>query len=261
MFMFKRAMTGTLDTEANDRFFYEENSKYFEDKDGEMKEISKLQLALYISLYWSDTSIQVDAEEKDGKYLATMFIPIYDEIFMELYEEGNSKNEAKKNVRKLFDEFLDYYEKYEENIRKNEVRQLQNMKCFLFLPKDRTDFDGSLLDSELIYADDNTLDFRDLAISLGVPKDARADQPVFGYVENNKLVFFKTFFMQGQKDEFKQLIDSYEKEIANHYNLTDYEVYTGMVTHEEYMNLYDEQLSDSFLTDDFPAYYAVSKRR
>lgn len=258
--MFKRAMIGTLDSEEYDRFIYEENEKYFEDKDGIKKEISKLQLALYFSLYWSDTSIQIESEEKENKFLATMFIPIYDEIFMELYEEGNSKEEAENKVKQLFDNFLNYYEKYEENVRRNEIRQLQNMNCFIFLPKDRTNLDVSLLEYELIYAENNILDFRDLAISLGVPKDARADQPVFGYVEENKLVFFKEYYMNGEKEEFQQLVKKYEKEVAEHFGLKKYDLYLGKLTHEEFLDIKEEPLLDSFLTDDFPAYYAIRKQ-
>ncbi len=258
--MKKIMMTGTLDTEENDCFFYEKDGKYFEDKEGEMKETSKLQLALYVSLYWSDTSIQTEVKEENNHFYATMFIPIYEEIFMELYEDGDSEEEAKTKVRSLFDDFLNYYEQYEKNIRRNEIRQLKNMKRFIFLPKKRDDFQDNILERELIYVEDSDLDFRDMAISLGVPKDARADEPVFGYIEDNKLVFFKAFFSKGEKEKFKELVSKYEEEIAEHYHLENYDLYLGMLTHEEYMNATDKPLLDSFLTEDFTAYYAIKKQ-
>lgn len=258
--MKKFMMTGTLDSEENDSFFYEENGKYFEDKDGKKKEISKLQLSIYVSLYWSDTSIQIDVEEKENHFYATMFIPIYDEIFMELYADGDSKEKAKKNVKNIFDDFLNYHKKYESNIRRNEIRQLKNMKRFIFLPRETKELYDNILEREVIYVEDNDLDFRDMAISLGVPNDARADEPVFGYVEENKLVFFKPFFFKGEKELFSQLVDKYKKEIAEHYQLKDYDLYLGMLTHEEYMEAIKSPLIDDYVTNDFQAYYAIKKQ-
>ena len=166
-------MTGSEFNEDNDLFFYEQDGKYYEMKDGKIKEISKLQLSIFVSLYWSRSSIKIEIMEKDNHFYSKMFIPIYEDIFLELYEEGKTEKEARNKVQNMFDEFIEYNEKYEENVRRNEINQIKKMHRFVFLPLDRENMKDDLSDLELIYVDDeNTLDFRDLAILYGVPNDA-----------------------------------------------------------------------------------------
>lgn len=260
--MRKIMMTGSEFNEDNDLFFYEQDGKYYEMKDGRIKEISKLQLSIFVSLYWSRSSIKIEIMEKDNHFYSKMFIPIYEDIFLELYEEGKTEKEARNKVQNMFDEFIEYNEKYEENIRRNEINQIKKMHRFVFLPLDRENMKDDLSDLELIYVDDeNTLDFRDLAILYGVPNDARADQPIFGYVEEGKLVFFKKYFMKEQFEKYKEIINQYKNEITEHYGLKEYDLYFGMQKHEDYLNKKELPLLDEYVTSDFIAYYPKYKQK
>lgn len=252
--------TGSVCDEENDSFFYEENGKYYEDEKG-MKEISKLQLAIYVSLYWSKSSISFETELKNEAFYATMFIPIYEDVYVELYEEGDTEEKAIENVNSRFDDFVKYSEKYEENIRRNEIKQLQNMHRFIFLPKDRKAICFDFSDLDFFYVEDNNLSFRDLAVSFGVPNDARADVPIFGYVEGNKLVFFKELFLKGQFEQYKEIINKYQREIAKYYGLDEYELYIGMQTHEEYLRKNNIPILDEYVFSDFIAYYPIYKQK
>lgn len=240
-------------------YIYEDNgSYYFQDKDKKIP-LTKLQVAEMISNYW-DLDLVLNVETcklEDGTYKTTKNIPIYDWISVDLFGYGDTEFNSVINADYTFKEFCDYHNKYEENEKRNERNFMKKIKKFAFLPIQRDFSDIHKLDFdnvEFIAFEDNDDNFRKNIIKNGVPKDARADDPICGYVYANKLVFFKSFFLKGQKEYFdKFIMDNYEK-VAKFYHLDNFELYEGVIP--PYYQFVDanDNLLDTLVTDDYEYY-------
>lgn len=238
---------------------YEDNEKYFELNRTKEIEITKLQVTEKITNYWSLDSVKnlKSKKLKDGTFKTIKVIPIYDWISVELFGYGKTEKESINDVDNKFKYFCDYHDKYEQNMNRNKKNFMQKIKKFGFLPKQRDFMDVHIKTFEhleLVYFKDNDLDFRENAILNGVPSDARADDPIFGYVYENKLIFFKSYFIKGQKENFEIFIKEHYKEIANHYNLKNYTLYEGVISPYYYFVDKNNCLLDSLTTDDYEYY-------
>ena len=243
--------------------WYEKDDKYHQLEDNKKIELSKVYLSEQIANYWSFDSIHnTTKKQEDNTYLTTKFIPIYDWIFIELYGYGKTKEESIFDVENRFKIFIDYNEKLEENINRNKRIFMGKIKKFGYLPKKRDEFDihcETFLDSEIIYFDDCELDFRELAIKNGVPSDARADGPIFGYVNENNLVFFKFGFINKQKEFFLKFIEENHKNIAKHYGLTKYTLYKQVIPYYNREVDNNDVLLENMIDKDFDYYVPALK--
>lgn len=235
--------------------YYEHNGEYFVEMERKIEPITKLEIANEVGMYWDKDCIYTETNQTQNGYCALMNIPIYEDIYICLYNCDETEELAEKGVKEMFDDFIALNEKFEENIERNRVNQQKNMKCFAFIP-DNDDCKNPVYENwKLVYFEDGeTADFRELAVREGVPNDARADRPIFGYVEGDKLVFFKKVFFQGEFDNYIPFIKSIYKDIAEHYGLENYHVFHSMSMVEELCWSRKIDLEEDFITRDL-AYY------
>lgn len=204
--------TFIIDDIAND--IYLENGIYYECIDNEKKEINKLDIAERVAMVWSST---YDTTEKyNDEYISTKQIPIYDWITLLLYGYGKNKEESLDNVNKIYNDFISFYDIFEKNEERNKNIFMKNIHKFAYF------------NNEIHFFEDNIKDFRALVIDCGIPNDARADEPIFGYVENNELVIFKWYFFKKEKEFFTNFWKENHKKIAQYYNLKNYKLYIGI---------------------------------
>lgn len=254
-------VSGSMLHEEQLNRYYEHNGEYFIDIDDQVFPTTKLDIAETVSLYWNLDCNNFDTEKIKNGYRASIFIPIYDDIYITLYGFDKTEEIARKNVQNMFDDFIALYKQYEQNSKRNQISQYKNMKRFAYIPKNReADFSDSIIgNGEWVFFNDNTKSFRELAINTGIPNDARADLPIFGYVENNMLVFFKEHFIKDEKEKYLSFIKDNYVNIAKHYGLEEYEVYTNMVTLEELYRRTEKDLSDSLVTGDYLFFFPENK--
>ncbi len=250
---------GTLFLEDEELDYYEEDGTYYALNKDTLEKIplTQVQVAQTVANAWSDDCIKDSFEEiKDG-FEAIKFIPIYDWIFFQLYGQGKTKEEALQNVNRIYEAFCSLNDLIEENIERNRVRQALNTERFAILPIDRktSTLDGDYYDDmELVFFDKSKDDFRTLCIREGIPSDARADEPLTGYVEDNKIIFTREMFISGEFEKYKNTIDKFEQEIVNHYNLKDYELYYSAKIYTNTQIDENGNLNDSVLNKDFDYY-------
>jgi hypothetical protein len=236
-----------------------ENNKYYSINTNLSfkKEMSKLDVAQIVSSYWSFDLINnyVDEKNQDKNFKVIKDIPIYDWISLELYGYGKNKEEATKEVETLFDDFIHYYKKFEINKIRNLENFMKKVTKFAYFPKDRkSSFDFN--DLELIIDSKKTLtSFRDFAINNGIPNDARADEPIFGYVDGNNIVFSKFFFLKGQKEKYIDFIKHHYEDIAKSFHLKDYNVFLNVKCVCSETN----GLDDSYIYKDFDYYRPINQ--
>lgn len=202
---------------------------------------TKLSIAIYISNYWSKDSNSIEVKKDGNIFKATMYIPIYDFIFVELYGSGETKNIAKNQVNLIFNDLISYNNKYKENAKRNYHNFMLNVSKFGIFYKDRktSNLDDRTFDNmEIIYDKPFTkTTYEEFIVANGVPKDGRISETIRGYVKNNTIVFDKFGFLQGQKELYLKYIKEHYKEIAEHYNLDEnYEVYAFMIKYEDYIS-------------------------
>lgn len=242
-----------------------ENESFFTiNESGKKLPTTRIDVCSYIADSWTGRHEEIYVEKENDTFVATCPIIVYDWISIDLYGYGTSKEEAIKNVEDTYDRCVKYYEAFEENIEKNKKAFFSKVHKFGFLPIDRNHFDVNdkhLPESELVFFEDNDLDFRENAFLNGIPSDARADSPIFGYVDGKKIVFSKDYFIKNsfQREDFLKTIRDYHKIIATHYNLDDYEVYEGCIDIYRYGTDENGHLRDSLINETFEYLTPIKK--
>lgn len=258
---------GTYIIDGDEYDWYCEDGSYYEVNINtfDKKPLTKAFIAQTVGNPWDESCIKNTKIIKDDKVEIVKFIPIYDWIFVQLYGEGKTEEEALKNVNSLYEEMVSYNDKIEDNIDRNLRNQMKRVHRFGIFPKDRListiDKDNDYYeDMEIIYFEDGEKDFRELAVDEGVPDDGRADEPVTGYIDGEKIVFTRNGFIQGEREKYISTINKYEEQIKNHYNLDKYDLYYSTKCYYDYLRdefgNYKEEIVDS----DFDYYIPISKR-
>lgn len=214
--------------------YYKRENKFYEVIDGEETEISELHFSSIVANYWDIDLVENKTSEKlsDGSYKTTKIIPIYDGIEFELYGYGSTGEESLMDVDIQFINYCELYERYLSNLSRNENEFMKSIHKFAFLPKERKHTEihnKEFHDLEFVAFEDNYLNFRKNAIENGIPKDARADEPIFGYIKDNQLVFFKFFFIKGQFENYIKYIKDNYKKVQDYYKLEKCEVYVSIL--------------------------------
>ncbi len=206
------------------------NIFYQIDSDGKRTKLTKTHIAQIVGNRWDDFYDFPKCEIDNGIFRATRSVPIYDTICLDLYGYGKTEEEARRKVQKLYNEFDNLSEKIENNIKKNKENQMMRIHKFAIIPKNKTltaynNIEEYYTNMELVFFKDGKDDFRRLLIDIGIPNDGRADECITGYVEGNNIVFTKMGFTKGEKSYYIDVINTYKKEIAKHYNIENYVLY------------------------------------
>lgn len=225
--------------------YFLDKNKYFQKKDDEYIPATKLYLASRIGCEWDKECNEIIVEQKDNLYEAVYIIPIYDWITFYLFANGITKEEAKLNVEKIYNDLEEYNNLYEKNEERNEKRFMSKIHKFAFF------------NQTIHYFEDSEKDFRKLVVECGIPDDARADEPIFGYVDGEKLVFFKHFFAKGEKEIFENFIDCYKEKIIKHYGLKHCDIYIGVKWHLDRYKDENEYPIDDLVFMDFEYYTPI----
>lgn len=225
--------------------YFLDNGKYFEKNKDEYIPATKLYLATRVGCEWDKECNEIVTEEQESGFKATYFIPIYDWIIFYLYATGNTKEEAVENVKKLYNDLEEYNKKYEENEERNKKRFMSKIHKFAFF------------DNTIHYFEDSEKDFRELVVECGIPNDARADEPIFGYIDGGKLVFFKHFFKKGEQKVFENFIECYKEKIIKHYGLKHCDIYIGVRWHLDQYKDTNGYPIDELVSMDFEYYTPI----
>ena len=252
-----------IDTEEIEILKEFENYYTHEINSNEIKETTKLSIAIYIANYWSDDCNNIDINYINNIYKATMYIPIYDWITVELYSEGTTKDIAENKVKEMFNDFIEYNNKYEENNERNLRKFMSQVAKFGVFYKNRktSDLENRVFnDVEIVYDNPFTnTSFREFIVENGVPDDARVDSMIYGYVKDNIIVFNKCGFLKGQKDAYYNYIENHHNEIAKHYNLpNNYEVFAFITEYEDTITK-DNNYPDSLIYQNYEYYIPTKK--
>ncbi len=261
---------GTIFLDGDEFDWYFDNGRYYQIEQSTLKEtpLTKAYIAQTVGNMWDENCNKDNTLENKDNFETVRFIPIYDGIFVQLYGYGSTKEESIEKVKALYDELLEYNDKIEENIQRNLENQMLRVHRFAILPEDRIistiDKDEDYYENmEIIFFEDGKEDFRELVINEGIPDDARADEPITGYVEENKIVFTRWGFIKGEFERYLSAINKYEDKIVSHYNLKEeYEVYLGASRYYDILN-YDENGNqpEDIIDSDFDYYYPKNKRK
>lgn len=239
----------------------EENGKYFEENviTKERTERTFLDLAMTVSMYWSERDVIVEAN--GNTYTASMCLPLYDGVEFILYGYGDTEEIAKQNVKQKFDELMSHYDVYIVNCERNEENFMMKVKKFAYFYKNREESSVKKVgfdDMELVCEDVSTkTPFREFAIENGVPSDARADNPIFGYVDGNTIVFYKPFYIKGQREVYLDFVKEHYNEIAKHYNIENPVVYMNALETADEMYNKEQKYTSDMLTSDYPYYTPI----
>lgn len=225
--------------------YFNDNNKYFEKKENEYIPISKLHLAFNLGTMWSESTNHIEVEEENGLFEASYIVPIYDWIVLILKAFNTNKDLAIKEVKELYNDLYNYNEIYEKNVERNKRNFMSRIKKFAYF------------NDEIHYFEDSSKDFRELVVECGIPNDARADEPIFGYLDGNNLVIYKEFFMKGEKEFFFNFVNEKNKEIAKYFGLKEYNLYLGKRRHEEIFVDENDNLLEELLTMDFDYYTPI----
>lgn len=242
--------------------YYEENEKFYIKKDEGYFEISKLFLAQKIGSAWSEESIFLTVEENNDEFLGIIQIIIYDFITFSIFKYGKTKEEALNNINKFYRELLELNYVYEQNIERNKRKFMSKLQKFAFINKNYTDFGFKTIketEYDLVFFKDSNKTFRELVVEYGVPNDARADEPIFGYVFNNKLIFFKHFFRSGEQEDYIDFIIKHKDEIIKHYKLSNLEIYSSIKNFQQVFKDEEGYPIETLISDDFDYYYPYRK--
>ena len=239
----KKIMELIVDDEVFE--YFNEDDKYFEKKDDKYIPISKLHLAFNLGTMWNEDCNHIEVNEENGIFEASYIVPIYDWIVLILKAFNEDENLAINEVKELYNDLYKYNEIYEKNVERNKRNFMARINKFAYF------------NDEIHYFEDSAKDFREIVVECGIPNDARADEPIFGYVDENKIVIYKEFFMKGEKDIFFNFVEENSKEIAKHFNLKEYELYLGKRRHEEIFIDENGNLIEDLLTMDFDYYTPI----
>lgn len=252
----------TIDSE--EFIWGKERGKFYEvHPDGTKVELTKEHMAQVVGSRW-DTIRGCDIVEDDDMFKVELFIPIYDWIDLTLFGYGNTKEEAESNARKFYEELDEYNELIEKNIQRNLERQMENVHKFVIIPKDRSissfrNLDEYYSDMEVVYFEGNNKELRDLVIELGIPSDGRADEPLTGYVDVDKIVFTRMGFIKGELEYYKNTIEKFLPEIATHYKLEKYTLYYGAKRYYEILKDGNGITKPEIANGDFDYFHPVNK--
>lgn len=225
--------------------YYFDGKNYFQKSDDKFIPATKLYLATRIGCEWDKECNDIIIEKKDDVYEAIYIIPIYDWITFFLFANGDTEESAKENVEKIYNDLEKLNTCYEENEERNKKRFMSKIHKFAFF------------NETIHYFEDSEKDFRELVVECGIPNDARADEPIFGYIDGSKLVFFKHFFKKGEKEIFENFIDCYREKILKHYNIEYADIYIGVYNHEDIYKDEHEYLLEELVSTDFEYYTPI----
>lgn len=229
----------SLYIEDNCEKYYFDGHSYFVEKENSFIKISKLHLAIQIGAAWNEKDNTIVTEQIDNKYKSTYNIPIYDWVDFQLFAYGITENEAEYNLLTLYNDLKEYYNKYSKNKEYNKRQFMKSVHKFAFF------------EHQIHYFPDSEKDFRELVVEIGVPNDARADMPIFGYIQGNNLVFFKLFFLGFEKIIFLDFINRNKKHIMNHYGLNQCNIYTNIKKCEQQYIDENKYVLDSLVDNQF----------
>lgn len=247
--------TYIVDNEEMD-YFEENGSYYYINKNNEKIPQTKLNIAYIITSEWSLNSIHNSSHEVNDKWVSEKNIIIYDWIEFILYGYGDTKQDSIKDLEDRYHDFIEYNHKYRLNVKRNKEKFMSSIHKFAYIPKDRNiselDTKGEIPEGEFIFFEDSEKDFRELIVEQGVPEDARADEPILGYVSKNELVFFKPYFLEGAREKFDKFVEENHAIVAHHYNLAIYKLYKGIKKYsdiyvDEHNNIREELLNTDFM--------------
>ena len=162
--------------------FYFDGKNYFQKKEEQYIPATKLYLATRIGCEWDKECNDIIVQKEEEYFKAIYIIPIYDWITFYLFANGKTEEKAKENVELISKDLENYNNKYEENVKRNKESFMSKVHKFAYF------------DNKIHYFKDSKKSFRELVVESGIPNDARADEPIFGYIHKEKLVFFKHFF-------------------------------------------------------------------
>ncbi len=192
--------------------YEKEGIYYMKDTSNENKEIKTTKLHIASLIGTALRSSKIFVEKRGKKYIAKKYIIVYDSIEIELFYYSDEKNKVIRKLEELYNMLIDLNDKYEANQERNMRKFMGKIHKFAYF------------DAQVHYFEDNTKDFRELVVEAGIPNDARADFPIFGYANGNQLVIFKNMFFKGDKQEFLEFIDKNKMNIAKHYGLKSFKL-------------------------------------
>lgn len=225
--------------------YFSDSKDYFQEYNNKRIKINKLYLASILGTMWNEESNYIETEEINNMFVAKYIIPIYDWITLILLSNEDTKERAENEVKKLYTDLYEYNKIYEENVNRNKDIFMSKIHKFAYF------------NNEIHYFEDSNKSFRELVIEAGVPSDARADEPIFGYVDENNLIIYKEFFLKGEREKFKDFVEKYKEEIAEHYQLETCNLYIGKKRHEDIYVDENDILLEELISMDFKYYTPI----
>lgn len=223
------------------------NNNYIKITDNTFEDpITELQIAYMLNFDWNIEDKVIRTEKEDDIYKSKLIIFMEDDLEFHFYGYGETEELALIDLHRKKEYFDTIYNQYIENVKRNRNIFFKKVQKFAFI------------NNEFYYFEKTNESFKEVLLKQGITDENEINNMILGYLQDNKIIIFKSLNDKRYRKEFVEFVKTHHKEIANYYKLDKYQVYYDVLTYDDVYTDNFGNLTEELLTEDYDIFTPIN---